>query len=122
MHERALRVGDPKLRAGLQVGSMMGRIWIVALAVILVARFAGGKDDGIMAAALLLAAFTVYFVISFFDPQPARGPPRAAAPRGARARHERDRDGGSPGHRAPVRHRRARWARPGRRSRAPRRA
>jgi uncharacterized RDD family membrane protein YckC len=64
MQERARRVGDPKLRAGLQVGSMMGRIWAVAFAVIL-ARFAGGKADGIMAAALVLAAFTVYFVMSF---------------------------------------------------------
>ncbi len=63
--QRALRIGDHKLRAGIQVASMMGRIWVVALA-ILVARFAGGKDDGIMAAALLLAAFTVYFVMSFF--------------------------------------------------------
>jgi hypothetical protein len=64
VHERARRVGDPKLRAGLQVGGMMGRIWIVVLAVIL-ARFAGGKDDGVMAASLALAAFTVYFVMSF---------------------------------------------------------
>jgi hypothetical protein len=64
VHERARRVGDPKLRAGLQVGGMMGRIWIVAFAVIL-ARYAGGKSDGIMAAALVLAAFTVYFVMSF---------------------------------------------------------
>jgi hypothetical protein len=67
--ERALRVGDHKLRAGLQVGGMMGRIWIVAL-VILVARFAGGKSDGIMAAVVLLAAFTVYFVMSFFTRSP----------------------------------------------------
>jgi hypothetical protein len=64
VHERARRVGDPKLRAGLQVGGMMGRVWIAALAVVL-ARAAGGKADGIMAAALLLAAFTVYFVMSF---------------------------------------------------------
>lgn len=64
LHERARRVGDPKLRAGLQVGGMMGRIWIVAFAVLL-ARFAGGKADGIMAAALVLAAFTIYFVMSF---------------------------------------------------------
>ncbi len=63
--ERALRIADHKLRAGIQVASMMGRIWVVALAII-VARFAGGKGDGIMAAALLLAAFTVYFVMSFF--------------------------------------------------------
>ncbi len=69
LQERALRVGDPKLRAGMQVGSMMGRIWIVALAILL-ARFAGGKDDGIMAAALMLAAFTVYFVMSFFNRNP----------------------------------------------------
>jgi len=64
VHERARRVGDPKLRAGLQVGGMMGRVWIVVLAIIL-ARFAGGKADGVMAAALALAAFTVYFVMSF---------------------------------------------------------
>ena len=74
VQERALRVGDAKLRAGLQVGSMMGRIWVVALAII-VARFAGGKDDGIMAAALMLAAFTVYFVMSFFARNPLAGPP-----------------------------------------------
>jgi hypothetical protein len=64
MQERALRAPDPKLKAGLQVGGMMGRLWLIALAVIL-ARYAGGKDDGIMAAALVLAAFTVYFVMSF---------------------------------------------------------
>jgi len=64
LYTRARRVGDPKYRAGLQVAGMMGRIWVVALAVIL-ARVTGGRDDGIMAAALLLAAFTVYFVMSF---------------------------------------------------------
>ena len=63
-YARATRVPDARLKAGLQVGAMMGRIWIVALAVIL-ARYAGGKDDGIMAAALVLAAFTVYFAMSF---------------------------------------------------------
>jgi hypothetical protein len=61
---RAWRIGDPKLKAGLLVAGMMGRIWLVALAVIL-ARYAGSKSDGIMAAALVLAAFTVYFVMSF---------------------------------------------------------
>ena len=63
-HDRARRVSDPRLRAGLQVGAMMARIWLIALAVIL-ARYLGGKSDGIMAAALVLAAFTVYFVMSF---------------------------------------------------------
>ena len=64
MHARARCVADAKLRAGLQVAGMMGRVWLVALAVIL-ARVTAGKDDGIMAAALVLAAFTVYFVMSF---------------------------------------------------------
>jgi hypothetical protein len=64
LRERARRVGDPKLRAGLLVGAMMGRVWIVAFAVIL-AKVAGGRADGIMAAALVLAAFTVYLVMSF---------------------------------------------------------
>jgi hypothetical protein len=65
LQERALGIGDFKLRAGVQVGSMMGRIWLVALAILL-ARFTGSKSDGIMAAVVLLAAFTVYFVMSFF--------------------------------------------------------
>lgn len=64
MQTQAVRADDPKLKAGLQVGGMMGRLWIIALAVIL-ARYVGGKDDGIMAAVLVLAAFTVYFVMSF---------------------------------------------------------
>jgi hypothetical protein len=78
LQERALTIGDPKLRAGIQVGSMMGRLWIVALAII-VARFAGSKADGIMAAAVMLAAFTVYFVMSFFTRNPLKAGPRSPA-------------------------------------------
>ena len=79
VHGQAHRVGDPKVKAGLQVAGMMGRVWIVALAVVL-ARYAGGKDDGIMAAALVLAAFTVYFVMSFVTRE---GPfPRTPSARG----------------------------------------
>lgn len=63
MQARSLRSRDPRVRAGLQVGTMMARVWIVALAVVL-ARYAAGKADGIMAAALVLAAFTVYFVLN----------------------------------------------------------
>lgn len=63
LHARALRSSDPRVRAGLAVGVMMGRVWVIVLAVIL-ARYAGSKDDGIMAAALVLAAFTVYFMLT----------------------------------------------------------
>jgi hypothetical protein len=74
LHDRARSVGDPKVKAGLHVAAMMGRVWLVALAVVL-ARYVGGRDDGIMAAALVLAAFTVYFVMSFLT----RGDPLQGA-------------------------------------------
>jgi hypothetical protein len=64
LHAQASRSHDPRIRAGLQVGVMLGRVWIVALAILL-ARYLGGKDDGIMAAVLVLAAFTVYLALSF---------------------------------------------------------
>jgi hypothetical protein len=80
VHERARRTSDPKVKAALHVAAMMGRVWLVAGAVLL-ARFAGSKDDGIMAAALVLAAFTVYFVMSFATRE---GP--LAAPRRAQGR------------------------------------
>jgi hypothetical protein len=74
VHERARHVKDPKLRAGLLVGGMMGRVWIVAFAVVL-AKLAGSKADGIMAAVLVLAAFTVYFVMSLvMREDPIQGP------------------------------------------------
>ncbi|HEX3692496.1 MAG TPA: hypothetical protein VHU13_04045 [Solirubrobacteraceae bacterium] len=63
LHARALRSSDPRVRAGLAVGVMMGRVWLIVLAILL-ARYAGGKEDGVMAAALVLAAFTVYFMMT----------------------------------------------------------
>jgi hypothetical protein len=63
VYARAMRLRDPRTRTGLQVGAMMGRVWVIVLAVIL-ARYAAGKDDGIMAAALVLGAFTVYLMLS----------------------------------------------------------
>jgi hypothetical protein len=78
LHSQARRAGDAKIRAGLMVAALLGRVWLVALAIIL-ARYAGSKDDGIMAAALLLAAFTVYLAMSFVTRDgPIQGAPRAS--------------------------------------------
>jgi uncharacterized membrane protein len=66
LHDRALRSSDPRAKAGLHIAGMLGRVWIVALAVI-VARYAGDKSDGVMAAALTLAAFTVYLVMTIVE-------------------------------------------------------
>jgi hypothetical protein len=54
---------DVSRRVGYHVAGMMGRVWIVVLAVV-AAKVAGGRDDGVMAAVLVLAAFTVYFAMS----------------------------------------------------------
>jgi hypothetical protein len=54
---------DVAQRVGYHVAGMMGRVWIVVCAVV-AARVAGGRDDGVMAAVLVLAAFTVYFAMS----------------------------------------------------------
>jgi hypothetical protein len=59
----ARRAGSLASRAGLQLVAMMSRVWLVAGAVVL-ARYAGGRNDGIMAAVLVLVAFTVYFATS----------------------------------------------------------
>jgi hypothetical protein len=76
LHAQARRAGEAKVRAGLLVASLLGRVWLIAAAVIL-ARYAGGRDDGIMAAVLVLAAFTVYLAMSFVT----RDGPLASGPR-----------------------------------------
>jgi hypothetical protein len=45
------------------MGTLLLRAWIVALT-ILVVGLAGRRQDGLMAALLLLVAFTVYFAMS----------------------------------------------------------
>jgi hypothetical protein len=76
LHAQARRAGDARVRAGLLVASLLGRVWLIAAAIIL-ARYAGGRDDGIMAAVLVLAAFTVYLAMSFIT----RDGPLASGPR-----------------------------------------
>jgi hypothetical protein len=62
--ERAARKKDDVRAAiGLNLGTLLLRAWIVALT-ILVVGLAGKREDGLMAALLLLVAFTVYFAIS----------------------------------------------------------
>jgi hypothetical protein len=52
--------GEMAQRIGWHLAGMMARVWIVVCAVV-AARVAGGRDDGVMAAVLVLAAFTVFF-------------------------------------------------------------
>ena len=57
------RAGDIRAQIGIGVGASLGRAWLVGLT-ILVVGLAGAREDGLMAAVLVLAAYTVYLVIS----------------------------------------------------------
>jgi len=58
LDRRAWSARDARVRTALHLASILGRVWFVALAV-LVARFAIGTPDGIAAAVVVLAAYTV---------------------------------------------------------------
>lgn len=63
MEARAKVTDDPRTFAGLMLASSMARAWLVGLT-ILAAGLAGEREDGLTAAVLVLAAYTVYFVLS----------------------------------------------------------
>jgi threonine/homoserine efflux transporter RhtA len=67
------RSDDPRTVTGLMFAAMMARLWIVVLAIV-TAFEVGGRDDGIMAAVLSLAAFTVYFLLNSIVFRPQRRP------------------------------------------------
>ncbi len=62
VERRAWAAHDFRVRAALHLVAILGRVWLVGLAV-LVARFAIGTSNGIAAAVVVLAAFTVELAI-----------------------------------------------------------
>jgi hypothetical protein len=63
VERRARAAGDPRTEIGLTVGSIIARAWLVGLAIVAVGT-AGSRDDGAMAAATVLAAFSIYFAMN----------------------------------------------------------
>jgi hypothetical protein len=66
---------DPRTVAGIAVGSMIGRGWLVALTI-----FAAGLEDndaGLAAAVLFIVLFTAYFTVSMIM-RPFHKPGQAA--------------------------------------------
>ena len=61
LESRAWAARNANVRTALHLGSILGRVWLVAL-VVLVAHFALGNADGITAAVVMLAAYTVELV------------------------------------------------------------
>ncbi len=62
LEARAWGARNPTVRTALHLAAILGRVWLIALAV-LIARFAIGTRDGIAAAVVVLAAYTVELVI-----------------------------------------------------------
>jgi len=58
---RAVAADDPRTFVGLMAGSMIGRGWLVALAIFGVGL--ADNDSGLAAAVLVIALFTVYFTV-----------------------------------------------------------
>jgi len=59
--ERAVRAsGNARAQVGVGFAILMGRAWLMGIA-ILVVGLAGDREDGLMAALLALVAFSVYF-------------------------------------------------------------
>ena len=59
----AARQGDVRRAVGLNLGALIARSWLVGLSILAVG-LAGDREDGLTAAVLMLAAFTLYFVTS----------------------------------------------------------
>ena len=63
--DRAARAADdPRREAGLRLAYLLGRLFLLAIAVILV-RNGAGRDDGLTALLVIVFAYTVQLVLSF---------------------------------------------------------
>jgi hypothetical protein len=63
VERRARGAEDPRTEIGLIVASIIARAWVVGLAIIAVG-LAGTREDGAMAAATVLTAFSIYFAMN----------------------------------------------------------
>jgi hypothetical protein len=63
VERRAKHTPDPRTAIGLTVASIIARAWVVGLAIVAVGT-TGSRDDGAMAAATVLAAFSIYFAMN----------------------------------------------------------
>ncbi len=61
--ERAARRADVRSQVSLRMGYMLGRLFLLALAVI-VARNSGSRDDGLAALLVIVGAFTTQLALS----------------------------------------------------------
>ena len=75
LEHRARDNEDLRTALGINVAGMIGRAWLVGLTILAVG-LAGEREDGVMAAVLVLAAFTVYFSMTLLLRSLERSSPR----------------------------------------------
>jgi hypothetical protein len=66
VERRAKAIGDPRKAVGLNLGALIARSWLVGLTILAVG-LAGDREDGLTAAILVFAAFTLYLVTSLLS-------------------------------------------------------
>jgi hypothetical protein len=64
-----VRAAEPRTRLGLTLFEAFGRIWLLAGAIVL-AGVAGGRSDGLTAALVIFAAYSVAFAIRVLSGRP----------------------------------------------------
>jgi hypothetical protein len=74
--ERFAHTRDYKAQIGLNFGVMMGRVWVVGIAILVVGKTAD-RADGLMAALVALVAFTIYLATSLILRPTERNPQRS---------------------------------------------
>jgi hypothetical protein len=72
--DRYARTRSPKGQVGVTFAALMARAWIIGIT-ILVVGLAGSREDGLMAALLVLVAFTVYLATTLTLPRTERNSP-----------------------------------------------
>jgi hypothetical protein len=63
LERHAAAKGDLRTTIGVTTAGMIARAWLVGLTILVVGT-AGSRDDGVAAAVVVLAAFTLYFFTS----------------------------------------------------------
>ena len=66
VERKAKAATDVRATVGLNLGALIARSWLVGLTILAVG-LAGDREDGLTAAILVLAAFTIYFATSLLS-------------------------------------------------------
>ncbi len=74
--ERYARSRDFKAQIAMNFGVLMGRVWIVGIAILIVGKTAD-RADGLMAALVALVAFTLYLATTLILRPSERNTPRS---------------------------------------------